>query len=194
MDAAPRRRLEALEQGELSGQQLGAGLVQREPRRLVDLGEAALLARTGRPLHLEGVARGGARVDVAVARPTPARAFLPPDAPRRGRGAALAARAVRALRRIPPRRGAAGSSSSPYSPLGIDHAPASLRAQKGPPGCTRSTSISPSALRGTASSPALTLGTAPHRLLPRTARRQRHQPSRHGSTCVRNTTWRRIPR
>ena len=39
------------------------------------------------------------------------------------------------------------SSSSPCSPLGIDHAPASLRAQKGPPGWTSSTSGSPSARR-----------------------------------------------
>ena len=36
-----------------------------------------------------------------------------------------------------------GSSFSPYSPLGIDHAPASLSFQKGPPGWTRNTSAGP---------------------------------------------------
>ena len=35
---------------------------------------------------------------------------------------------------------ARGSSSSPYSPLGIDHAPSSFLAQNGPPGCTSRTS------------------------------------------------------
>ena len=40
----PGERLEALEQGELTGEELGARLGQGEPRRLVDLGEAAALA------------------------------------------------------------------------------------------------------------------------------------------------------
>ena len=42
---------------------------------------------------------------------------------------------------------ACASSSSPYSPFGIDQAPASLRAQNGPPGCTIRTCGSPSTSR-----------------------------------------------
>ena len=38
---------------------------------------------------------------------------------------------------------ATGSSPSPYSPLGIDQAPASRLAHNGPPGCTSSTSTPP---------------------------------------------------
>src|SRR5206468_7080038 len=42
---------------------------------------------------------------------------------------------------------ASGSSPGSNSPLGIDQAPSSFLAQKGPPGCTRKTSRTPAFLR-----------------------------------------------
>src|SRR4051794_34590557 len=54
---------------------------------------------------------------------------------------------------------ASGSSPSVNSPFGMDHAPVSLFRQKGPPGCTISTSTLPARLRYT-SSPALCFAMA----------------------------------
>src|SRR6478609_9428095 len=57
------------------------------------------------------------------------------------------------------RAAACGSSPGSISPLGIVHAPASLRAQNGPPMCPTSTST-PSTVPRNSRSPALVRGTS----------------------------------
>src|SRR5690606_31643113 len=62
---------EAVEQGDLTLDELRAGGRRVEPLEAIDLGERRELAGPGRPLDLERVARRRRRVEVALDRPRP---------------------------------------------------------------------------------------------------------------------------
>ncbi len=75
--------------------------------------------------------------------PTPARSCRRPGGLRRGRRTRSAGTGSPISSWNSRQAATNGSSSAPYSPLGIDHAPSSLRAQIGPPMWPSSTSSCP---------------------------------------------------
>jgi hypothetical protein len=140
--------LKPVDQRPLRFDDLRACVRDREPFDPVDLGKAGHQPRVRRPFELEGVAARVVRVDVGL--DSEAMNHLAASLPNRPKASSANSR-----------RAAAAGASLPgsNSPLGIDHAPSSLRDQKGPPGCASRTSSPETPVRY-ASIPALWVAMA----------------------------------